>query len=131
MAVFADDHLGQQSRCGNTTLLQTVGQGRNDWRKFRLLFTHEFAPYDLAAEELPRPVVQHFGDFFSNTAERFRIVSDFLRFDYLLFDRQFLRPALSAPALVGPVGNRLQNFDDGSSLRLFSGGVGFSRVDLA
>ena len=37
-----------------------------------------------------------FASFFSDTAERFRILFDSLRLDHLLFNRQLLRPAFSA-----------------------------------
>ena len=54
------------------------------------------------------------------------IVSDFRGLDYFLFERRILWPAFFAPVLFRTFGDWLQNFDDGTSLRLFSGGVGFS-----
>ena len=47
-----------------------------------------------------RLVIEHFGDFLSNTPKRLRIVFDFLRLNHLLLDRQLLRPALSALLLL-------------------------------
>jgi hypothetical protein len=95
-----------------------------------LFATHELAANDLASEELRRLVVEHLGDFFSDTAEGFRIVSDFRGLDHFLFDRQILRPALSALVLLRTFGHWLQTFDVEASLRLFSGGVGFSQCIL-
>jgi len=40
------------------------------------------------------------------------------------------RFVFSALVVFRPFGDRLQHFDDGSSLHLFSGGVGFSRVEV-
>jgi hypothetical protein len=63
--------------------------------------THELEANDLASEKLRRLIIEHLGDFFSDTAECFRILPDFRRLDYFLFDRQILRPALSAgPPLI-------------------------------
>jgi hypothetical protein len=46
-----------------------------------------------------------FASFFSNTAERFRILFDSLRLDHLLFNRQLLRPAFSALVFFGAPGD--------------------------
>ena len=55
---------------------------------------------NLAPEKPGRLVIEHFSDFLSNTPKRLRVVFDFLRLDYLLLDRQLLRPALSALLLL-------------------------------
>jgi len=79
----------------------------------RLHLGARLAANDLASEKLRRLIVKHLGDFFSDTAEGFRILSDFRGLDDFLFDRQVLRPALSALVLVRTFGDWLQTFDAG------------------
>jgi hypothetical protein len=64
------------------------------------LAPHELTADDLASEKPGRLVIEHFGDFLSNTTKRLRVVFDFLRLDHLLLDRQLLWPALSALLLL-------------------------------
>src|ERR1700675_3181888 len=111
-------------------MLQALRRWTDHRSQVGLFATHELAANDLASEKLRRLIVKHLGDFFSDTAEGFGILSDFRGLDYFLFDRQILRPALSALVLVRTFGDWLQTFDAGTSLRLFSGGVGFSQCIL-
>ena len=76
------------------------------------------------------PVIEHLGDFFSDKAERLGILFDFFGFDHLLFDLELFGPAFSMLVVAGAFSGRLKIFDDGTSLHLFSGGVGFSRFGL-
>jgi hypothetical protein len=118
VAIFTEDHLGQSHRSNNTALLQTLKQGSDDRSKLGFFAPHELVANDLTSEKLRRLVVQHLGDFFSDTSEGFRIGSDFLRLDDLLLDRQILRPVLPTLLLVRTFGDWLKSFALASSLRL-------------
>src|SRR5580693_2567077 len=110
IAVFTHDYLGQSPRCSNPALLQALRQRSDHRSQVGLFAAHELSANDLASEKLRRLVVKHLGDFFSDTAEGFRILSDFRGLDDFLLDRQILRPALSALVLVRTSGDWLQTF---------------------
>jgi hypothetical protein len=82
---------------------------------------HQLAANDLAAEKLCRPVVQYLGDFFSNTAEGLRIVSDFLRMTRWLWQAAIARPPQHSKVQAQKF--EIQAFTDGCF------GSGFYRCD--
>src|SRR5260221_14431405 len=88
IAIFTNDHLGQYPRCSNAGLLQAFRQWSDHGSKLGFISAHELAANDLASEKLRRLVIEHLGDFFSDTAECLRIVFDCRGLDDL--------PALSA-----------------------------------
>jgi len=105
IAIFAHDHLGEETRGSNTALLQTLRQGSDHRSQFAFFAAHKLAANNLASKKLCRPVVQHLGNLLPNTAEGRPIFFDFLGFDHLLFNRQILWPTFFALFLVQAFGD--------------------------
>ncbi len=99
VAVFADQHLGEQTGRRQPAFAQALGQRRDDGGEIGVGAVNEFAANDPAAQETAGFVVELFVHFLADAAPGLRLCFHRLGIDDLFDQRQMLRqtrPALRA-----------------------------------
>ena len=112
IAVFADQHLRQQARRGQTAFLQTRRQGRHHRGQIQLHAGHIFFADEPPAQKTGRFIIQLLADFLPDAAPLFGSGFHRFRFEHFLDHRQVLRQPRRA-FLPGPTHGDFGGGDDG------------------
>ncbi len=93
IAIFADDHLGQQPGSGDAAFEQTLRQGRDHRSQIGIGAVNKLAANRPAAQKAGRFVIELLGDFLPDAAPVLRLRFDRIEIDHLFNDGKILRYA--------------------------------------